>query len=34
MWARAEQLGIPWPSLEATDIGDLLSFLNDPARKK
>lgn len=34
MWARAEQLGIPWPSLEATDIGDLLSFLNDPVRKK
>lgn len=34
MRARAEHLGIPWPSLEATDMGDLISFLNDPARKK
>jgi cytochrome c2 len=33
MRAHAEQLGIPWPSLEATDVGDLISFLNDPARE-
>lgn len=25
---RTEELGIPWPMLEATDIGDLVSFLN------
>ena len=24
---RAEELGIPWPTLKATDIGDLVSFL-------
>jgi len=34
MWARAEKLGIPWPTLEATDVGDLIAFLNDSARKK
>jgi cytochrome c2 len=28
MGARAEQLGITWPTLQATDIGDLISFLN------
>jgi cytochrome c2 len=31
---RAEELGIPWPTLQATDIGDLVSFLNAPARPK
>jgi cytochrome c2 len=31
---RAEELGIPWPILKATDIGDLVSFLNAPARPK
>jgi mono/diheme cytochrome c family protein len=25
---RAEELGIPWPTLEANDLGDLVSFLN------
>jgi hypothetical protein len=34
MSVRAEQLGILWPALEATDIGDLISFLNDPVRTK
>jgi cytochrome c2 len=27
---RSEQLGIPWPTLEPTDIGNLVSFLNQP----
>jgi hypothetical protein len=31
---RAEELGIPWPTLKPTDIGDLVSFLNAPARPK
>ena len=31
---RAEEAGIKWPLLEATDIGDLVSFLNDPARQR
>ena len=31
---RAEELGMPWPTLKATDIGDLVSFLNAPARPK
>lgn len=31
---RAEEMGIGWPILAATDIGDLVSFLNDPARRK
>ena len=34
MTDRAEELGIPWPTLKATDIGDLVSFLNAPARPK
>jgi len=34
MRARAEQLGIPWPTLEPTDVGDLISFLNDPGRQR
>jgi mono/diheme cytochrome c family protein len=34
MNTRAEKLGIPWPSLEPGDIGELISFLNDPGRKK
>ncbi|MBZ5728203.1 MAG: cytochrome c [Acidobacteriia bacterium] len=34
MRARAERLGIEWPTLEPTDIGDLISFLNDPGRQK
>jgi len=28
MGTRAEQLGITWPTLQATDIGDLIAFLN------
>jgi cytochrome c2 len=31
---RAEELGLPWPTLQATDIGDLVSFLNAPAQPK
>jgi cytochrome c2 len=31
---RAQELGIPWPTLKATDLGDLVSFLNAPARPK
>ena len=31
---RAQELGIPWPTLKATDLGDLVSFLNAPARRK
>jgi mono/diheme cytochrome c family protein len=34
MNTRAEKLGIPWPSLEPGDVGELISFLNDPGRKK
>ena len=30
MRARAGQIGIAWPALQSTDIGDLISFLNDP----
>ena len=31
---RAEELGTPWPTLEANDVGDLVSFLNTPASPK
>jgi len=31
---RAQELGVPWPTLKATDVGDLVSFLNAPARQK
>jgi cytochrome c2 len=31
---RAEELGMPWPTLKPTDIGNLVSFLNAPARPK
>jgi mono/diheme cytochrome c family protein len=31
---RAEKLGIPWPSLEPGDVGELISFLNNPGRNK
>jgi mono/diheme cytochrome c family protein len=34
MFDRTEELGVPWPTLKATDIGDLVSFLNAPARSK
>ena len=30
---RAEALGIPWPMLKPTDVGDLVSFLNAQAAK-
>ena len=28
---RAEELGMPWPHLKATDVGDLVSYLNVPS---
>lgn len=31
MRSRAARLGIAWPALKSTDIGDLITFLNDPA---
>ncbi len=31
---RVEEMGISWPTLEATDIGDLVAFLNVPRRQK
>jgi mono/diheme cytochrome c family protein len=34
MQARAEESGISWPVLVATDVGDLISFLNASAEEK
>ena len=31
---RAEETGVAWPALQATDIGDLVSFLNGSARQR
>ncbi len=31
---RAEEMGIPWPILKPTDVGNLVSFLNAPPPKK
>lgn len=31
---RAEASGAKWPILQATDVGDLISFLNDASRQK
>jgi len=31
---RAEELGITWPILKPTDVGNLVSFLNAPVRPK
>lgn len=31
MIEQAEESGLPWPTLKATDIGNLVSFLNTPA---
>ena len=31
---RVEELGLSWPTLEATDIGDLVAFLNAPRPRK
>ena len=31
---RAQEYGLTWPTLKATDIGDLVSFLNTPVRPK
>jgi cytochrome c2 len=32
MYKHAEQLGLPWPTLAETDVGDLISFLNTSPR--
>jgi cytochrome c2 len=34
MAARAQQLGVPWPTLEGTDLGDLTGFLNDAGKPR
>lgn len=34
MRLRAEAKGLDWPTLQATDVGEIVSFLNDPAREK
>jgi hypothetical protein len=34
MMDRVEKMGISWPALEATDIGDLVAFLNAPQTQK
>lgn len=31
---RAEAMGVTWPALKPTDVGDLVSFLNAPARPR
>jgi mono/diheme cytochrome c family protein len=31
---RSKELGVPWPTLKATDIGALVSFLNAPVAPK
>jgi cytochrome c2 len=31
---RTEEMGVSWPILQATDIGDLVSFLNSPTHSK
>jgi mono/diheme cytochrome c family protein len=31
---RAESMGVEWPILKPSDVGDLVSFLNAPARQK
>jgi len=31
---RADALGVPWPALEPTDVGNLVSFLNAPGSSK
>jgi cytochrome c2 len=31
---RAQEYGLAWPTLKPTDVGDLVSFLNAPARPK
>lgn len=33
MYSQAKQAGQPWPTLQETDIGDLLTFINQPVRK-
>ena len=30
MYRRSEQMGIGWPTLKPSDVGDILSYLNAP----
>jgi hypothetical protein len=30
MYRRSEEMGIGWPTLTTSDIGDILSYLNAP----
>ncbi|MFB3916187.1 MAG: c-type cytochrome [Terriglobales bacterium] len=34
MYKETKQMGQSWPTLQESDIGDLLAFLNEPAKKK
>jgi hypothetical protein len=35
MFKHAQDLGLPWPTLAETDVGDLISFLNtSPERER
>jgi hypothetical protein len=34
MHGRAQELKLPWPKLEAGDIGNLISFLNAPVEEQ
>lgn len=34
MFQRSEQLGLGWPTLQASDVGDLLAFLNAPRERQ
>lgn len=34
MYQRAQQLGVPWPTLAESDVGDLVVFLNTPLENR
>ncbi|HEV2387400.1 MAG TPA: c-type cytochrome [Candidatus Acidoferrales bacterium] len=34
MFQRSQSLGLGWPTLEASDVGDLLAFLNTPTKAR
>lgn len=34
MYRRAQELGLPWPTLGETDVGDLVSFINTPVHQE
>jgi hypothetical protein len=33
MYQRSRELGRPWPTLKETDVADVLTFLNSPAKE-